>query len=262
MRCVERVRGVWSAYQHVVTRGATSSRAAHTCLQPGALLRPTAPKKPARATPRVMRHARRPRLLLAPPAPRDATARTGRASRQEQCQERRKHRAKSDKHRKHRAKSDKHRKAPRQERQAPEGTAPRARPTGSRGQSHQCVTARTRQIVTNRRQPVANSSPSCRQRAGTAQNCRPGLHCPPAPPAPPRAWECERMRLIQRLAQRLTRRLAQRLTRVVPGRAACIADSTNHTPQDRRNTDRPRETARLNTNSNKIEPTRTCNRAA
>ena len=61
------------------------------------------------------------------------------------------------------------------------------------------------------------------------------------------------MRLIQRLAQRLTRRLAQRLTRVVPGRAACIADSTNHTPQDRRNTDRPRETARLNTNSNKLE---------
>ena len=46
------------------------------------------------------------------------------------------------------------------------------------------------------------------------------------------------MRLIQRLAQRLTRRLAQRLTQVVPGRAACIADSTNHTPQDRRrNTD-------------------------
>ena len=33
---------------------------------------------------------------------------------------------------------------------------------------HQCVTARTRQIVTNRRQPVSNSSPSCRKAAAFA----------------------------------------------------------------------------------------------
>ena len=92
----------------------------------------------------------------------------------------------------------------------------------------------------------AISSPSRRQRAGTAQDCRPGLHCPPAPPAPPappRAWACERMRLTQRLAQRLTQRLAQRLTQVVPGRAACIADSTNHTPAGpQEDTDRPTRT--------------------
>ena len=164
------------------------------------------PKKPARATPRVSRatHRAHAELLANPsscwhrPRRRNRQERSG-ASRQEQRQE--------------------HRKAARQ---APEGIAPRATADGvtrTKPVSHGGLRSSPtrRQPVANpsptRRQPAVNLSPTRRQRAGTAQNCCPGLHCP-APPASPRAWVCGRMRLTQ----------------VVTDHAVCIADSTNHTP--------------------------------
>ena len=111
-----------NTWHHVVLPAA--GRPTRVC-SPAPLFRPTAPKKPARATPRTTHHAPRRASCWHSPRPiADATARTGRASRQELRQE--------------------HRKAPRQERQAPksiaprapEGTAPRATSTGRPRQGH------------------------------------------------------------------------------------------------------------------------------
>jgi len=207
-----------NTWHHVVLPAA--GRPTRVC-SPAPLFRPTAPKKPARATPRTTHHA--PRRASCWHRPRSPTQRQERAGHRAKSYAKStgRHRAKSDKHRK--ASRQEHRKAPRQERQAPEG---RAKGTGSMVPSTGSIAPRAPEAPRQERQtpkaPRQGHREASRQEHRKASRREHGR----------RGHEDKATSASRPGRARSSQRLTQRLTLVAPDSANRTPTGPGHGPPD------------------------------